>query len=273
MPTKPPPNRLHANLDDLPPGVQKMHFSSLDEQQHEDDAAQDPLPDSRYETAHRRAERLEKSIRNSEKARAQHEKDQILRLLDGLRGHDWLRVMGVSGVTETKKKEYEPARDYFIKGCETITDKFKHWNKEEKRRKLEKDRAALIAAEKEQDRIESDADPPDYSDFDASAARQLHEEAIARCTTATSARVAEKTLKMELVEKEFVSFYAKPHLRVAAIGKHRRSGRNISAFGQPLPEVYHQEFVLPDNIIDEGSAPGCRVRDVRRGSCQSGGLG
>ncbi|OAA40659.1 hypothetical protein NOR_05747 [Metarhizium rileyi] len=101
---------------------------------------EDPLPDTLFESSHKRAERLERSIRNSEKGRAQHEKDQIIRLLEGLQGHDWLRVMGVSGVTETKKKSFEPARAHFIKGCQGILEKFRTWTLEEKRRKLEKEK-------------------------------------------------------------------------------------------------------------------------------------
>ncbi|KAL2133793.1 hypothetical protein VTI74DRAFT_1650 [Chaetomium olivicolor] len=100
--------------------------------------ALDPLPDESYEPSHRKAERHEKSYRNTEKGRAQHERDQIIRLLDGLQGQDWLRVMGVSGVTESKKRTFEPAREYFIKGCESIIDKFKRWAAEEKRLKREK---------------------------------------------------------------------------------------------------------------------------------------
>ena len=109
--------------------------------QYKNKGAVDPLPDSCFEANHKRAERVERSIRNTEKGRAQHEKDQIIRLLDGLQGPDWLRTMGVSGITESKKKAFEPARDHFISGCRVILDKFKTWSLEEKRRKLEKDRA------------------------------------------------------------------------------------------------------------------------------------
>ncbi|KAL2161531.1 hypothetical protein VTH06DRAFT_8093, partial [Thermothelomyces fergusii] len=97
----------------------------------------DPLPDTLYSPAHRKAERVERSIRNTEKGRAQHEKDQIMRLLDGLQGHDWLRVMGVNGITESKKRAFEPARQHFIRGCENILSKFRRWAREEKRRRAE----------------------------------------------------------------------------------------------------------------------------------------
>ncbi|OAA63750.1 hypothetical protein SPI_03913 [Niveomyces insectorum RCEF 264] len=117
-----------------------LDFTFLGSQQKGKDAV-DPLPDSFFAPHHKRAERLERSIRNSEKGRAQHEKDQIIRLLEGLLGHDWLRTMGVSGITESKKKSFEPAREHFIRGCRVILEKFRLWGLEEKRRKQEKDRA------------------------------------------------------------------------------------------------------------------------------------
>ncbi|KAI0109028.1 hypothetical protein GGR51DRAFT_514080 [Nemania sp. FL0031] len=115
------------------------------------DDSEDPLPDSHFAPAHRKAERLEKSIRNTERGRAQHEKDQIIRLLGELQGHDWLRTMGVNGVTESRRKSFEPARDHFIKGCQTILDKFRLWSQEEKRRKLERERALVEATDEEED--------------------------------------------------------------------------------------------------------------------------
>ncbi|KAK3187204.1 hypothetical protein K4F52_004108 [Lecanicillium sp. MT-2017a] len=128
--------------------AQQIDFGFL-EAQYKNRVLDDPLPDSAFQPIHKRAERLERSIRNSEKGRAQHEKDQIIRLLEGLQGHDWLRVMGVSGITDTKKKMFEPAREYFIKGCQAILEKFRTWNMEEKRRKLEKDRLLAEQAEEE----------------------------------------------------------------------------------------------------------------------------
>ncbi|KAM0246286.1 hypothetical protein ACHAQJ_010272 [Trichoderma viride] len=127
---------------------QRIDFGFL-EAQHKNKNIEDPLPDILFEPIHKKAERVERSIRNTEKGRAQHEKDQIIRLLEGLQGHDWLRVMGVSGVTETKKKKFEPARMHFIKGCQAILAKFRNWNLEEKRRKLEKEKALAERAEEE----------------------------------------------------------------------------------------------------------------------------
>ncbi|KAL8311884.1 hypothetical protein RB597_002473 [Gaeumannomyces tritici] len=183
---------------------QEISFAFLQARDRKAEDVRDPLPDSYFEFAHKKAERAEKTIRNSERGRAQHEKEQIIRLLDGLQGPDWLRTMGVSGITEGKKKEFEGPRRYFIRGCEAILEKFRQWGVEEKRRKLEKDRALAAAAQLEighglheaqaadggqEERNESsglielvtdtDGDPPD-SDVDASIAKQLSEETKAR---------------------------------------------------------------------------------------------
>ncbi|KAI1743377.1 hypothetical protein F4680DRAFT_373789 [Xylaria scruposa] len=192
------------------------------EAEHSVDDVEDPLPDSHFAPSHRRAERLEKSIRNTERGRAQHEKDQIIRLLGELQGHDWLRTMGVNGVTESRRKSFEPARDHFIKGCQTILDKFRLWSQEEKRRKLEKERALAEETEEEEDEdqqeddvddsdcsdgsdstddvdmvdaendsgddVASKDDPPEFNDVDA-AARQLHDEAMERARYAAAPRI------------------------------------------------------------------------------------
>ena len=159
---------------------QRIDFGFL-EAQHKNKASEDPLPDSLFEPAHKKSERLERSIRNLEKGRAQHEKDQIIRLLEGLQGHDWLRVMGVSGVTESRKKTFEPARKHFIKGCEAILEKFRTWTAEEKRRKLVKERAAAEAeAEAKREAASGEADDnggEDAGDVDG-ATEEVQEDEI-----------------------------------------------------------------------------------------------
>lgn len=117
---------------------------------------EDPLNDETFEKAHRKAERHEKQIKNGEKEKAQHEKVQLDRLLEELRGPDWLRVMGVSGVTDGEKKKYEPKRALFIKEIKAMIEKFKHWKEEEKRRKLEREQAWQTEEEPEADEEEED---------------------------------------------------------------------------------------------------------------------
>ncbi|KAK4205283.1 something about silencing, SAS, complex subunit 4-domain-containing protein [Triangularia verruculosa] len=141
-------DNLYTDLFDC----QQIDFAFLEKKFQQLDPSrlrEDTLPDDYYEPIHKKEEKQERSVRNTEKIRAQHERDQVIRLLDGLQGPDWLRVMGVSGVTESRKKTFEPARDYFIKGCESILDKFRRWTAEEKRRKREKDRKAKYQAERD----------------------------------------------------------------------------------------------------------------------------
>ncbi|RYP14436.1 hypothetical protein DL765_006379 [Monosporascus sp. GIB2] len=279
---------------------QRIDFAFL-EARYNGNNVEDPLPDSSFQPAHKKAERLEKSIRNTEKGRAQHEKDQVIRLLNELQGHDWLRTMGVNGVTESRKKTFEPARDHFIKGCQAILEKFRLWSQEEKKRKLEKERAMAEEAEQQQDEEEkeeeeeadedgdgsekeqdemkgggreadegvdvckqeeeeisdsvSDGDPPDYSDVDASIAKQLNEEASARASLTASdikrCRGGLPTWSPErYVAKEFTSFFAKRHQRDAALNNRRRRGRTAMAWGHPVPDTPDADFELPEEYRD-----------------------
>jgi hypothetical protein len=286
---------------------QRIDFSFL-ETQYKGKSLADPLPDAYFEPIHKKAERLERSIRNTEKGRAQHEKDQIIRLLEGLQGHDWLRTMGVSGITETRKRTFEPARQHFIKGCQMILEKFRIWNLEEKRRKLKKGRALAQQAEADaeadadqnqhgeevsselededngDEAVESDAqedareddaaddddeddkasdgDPPDYSDVDASIAKQLHEEALARVRIANAGKRGSRKTRTAAEPKpisspspqppkEITSFFAKKYEREGALNRHRRGGRKVVAWGQPIPEIPEIEFDLPKEYRDE----------------------
>jgi hypothetical protein len=263
---------LYDDLHD----AKRVDFSFL-EQNHKDEGGVDPLSDEYLKQIHKKPERLEKTIRNSDKGRAQHEKDQVARLLEGLQGHDWLKLMGVSGVTESKKKEFEPARSHFINGCETILEKFKSWKDEEKRRRLEKEQALAEAEEEEDDEedesaedevksierdevdeYESDGDPPDYLDIDAMAARQIQQEARAHVKKPPPVQYIPPPL-----ERDFTSFFSKPHLREAALGKHRRSGRGVAAWGHPLPDIPLQDFDLPEMYRDEETLKS-RLRARRR---------
>lgn len=250
--------------------AQRVDFSFLNS--HYDNEA-DLLSAAYFAFIHRKPERQEKAIRNTDKGRAQHEKDQVIRLLEGLQGHDWLKLMGVSGITDSKKKDYEPARAYFIQGCEAILEKFRIWREEEKRRKVARDMAvaqseAEVEAEEDEEAEQdeemedegnvSDGDPPDYSDVDASAARQLHDEAIARSAPLQASRIANRRVKVELIpdasnqiERDFTSFFSKPHLRNQALGNIRRSGRSVAAWGHPVPDLPSVDFDLPEEFRDE----------------------
>ncbi|KAI1436873.1 hypothetical protein GGR50DRAFT_648890 [Xylaria sp. CBS 124048] len=256
--------------------------------EHSDSDSEDPLPDSQFTTAHKKAQRLEKSIRNTERGRAQHEKDRIVRLLGELQGHDWLRTMGVSGVTESRRKSFEPARDHFIKGCQAILDKFRLWTQEEKRRKLEKERALHMETDEEDaedtqpeadtnssgsvdtsaaddvdmmDAEEEDSSYSDsegdesseYSDVDA-AERQLHDEAMQRATYAASSsnqktQAGPPPATPTPGPKPRTSFFKNKPQRDAALNKRGLRGKPVLAFGHPIPEVEEREFDMTKHIV------------------------
>ena len=206
------------------------------------------LSDALFERAHHRAERQEKQLRNIEKERAQHEKVQLERLLEGLQGPDWLRVMGISGVVEGERKRWEDKRLFFVREVRTLIRKFRLWKEEERRRKLERD--ASIRGESEESASVS-------TDVDALAALQLH--------TETLSATAPEPPAPPPIEQPFTSFFAKPHQRAAALEKTRRSGRTRFAFGQPLPDMDEAEFQLPQEFITpQALKAGARSRRVQR---------
>ncbi len=242
--------------------AQKIDFASIDCSTKL--FQEDPMTDTVYFKAHRRAERQEKQLRNIEKERAQHEKVQLERLLDGLKGHDWLRVMGISGITDSEKKLYEPKREYLVHEVESLLDKFRVWKEEEKRRKLEKEQKA---DEDDEEMSEaSDGEPPDYNDIDAWAARQLHREASSANGIQTGKRSGHRPQPTDAlpfpIEKPFTSFFSKPYLREAALGKHRR-GRTRFAFGHPVPDIVEHEFELPSDLLTQ-DALNASARNRRR---------
>ena len=242
------------------------------------DSSVDPLPSTLYFKPHRRAERQEKQLRNIEKERAQHEKVQLERLLDGLNGHDWLRVMGISGITDGEKRAFEPKREYFIREVRALIAKFRRWKEEEKRRKIERDVEANADDDEEMegdrdcdvDAASSTASTNVISalnNVDLLAARQLHREAL---HSASSIRLqpphprsrSDLHLPVSPVLMPFNSFYTKPYLRAAAINKHRR-GRTRFAFGQLIPEVSERDFELPRTLLTEDMIEKSRRRSRR----------
>ncbi|KAI9163156.1 hypothetical protein HJFPF1_04755 [Paramyrothecium foliicola] len=271
--------------------AQRIDFGFL-EAQYKNKTLGDPLPDNLFEPVHKRAERLERSIRNTEKGRAQHEKDQIIRLLDGLQGHDWLRLMGVNGITETRKKSFEPARDYFIKGCQAILDKFRNWSLEEKRRKLEKEKAIAEEASEASSSEEGSNDDQDQDDEGedgdegganeeaasrddtsdvSSPAKQLREEALARSKLAARSSKKLSAARPKTIKppkppeppREFKSFYSKRHERESALNRHRRAGRKVLAWGHPIPDIPEADFELPEEYRDADTLK-TRARQKRR---------
>ena len=235
---------------------------------------EDPLTDEHFLKSHRRAERKEKQLRNIEKERAMHEKVQLDRILDGLQGHDWLKVLGITGITDGEAKKYEPKRDYFIAEVQALVDKFKQWKEQEKRQRVDKE-AVVHVKEDEADEAESKESSvgPPSSDLNASAARQLQQETASAIKSSamrlhkgkepalTTPRPA-VTFAVPSPEVPITSFYDKRHLRDAALGK-ARHGRNVTAFGHPIPDFEDREFELPDEYLTEDTLR-ANAREKRR---------
>ncbi|KAJ3564447.1 hypothetical protein NPX13_g7840 [Xylaria arbuscula] len=237
------------------------------------DQIEDPLPDSHYAPTHRRAERLEKSIRNTERGRAQHEKDQIIRLLGELQGHDWLRTMGVNGGARlystssacgARKRRGESSKGNVARAEETSDEEDEDDEEQQGTDTDDSDCSEGAASTDDVDMVdiedtsEGDSGPegePPESDVDA-AARQLHDEAMERAKYAALAspkriRGDPPPTMVNLVPREFTSFFEKRHQRDAALNKGRRRGRTVLAWGQPIPDMDEFDFVLPDFCLDE----------------------
>ncbi|KAF2847822.1 hypothetical protein T440DRAFT_455477 [Plenodomus tracheiphilus IPT5] len=263
-PPSPPRNTSNPSIPPLQSSTtfQVLNYTSIAKAiQH--DTPTDPLDDNVFFASHRRAERKEKQLRNIEKERAMHEKVQLERLLDGLQGPDWLKVMGITGVTDGERKDWEPKRDYFVREVEALVDKFRVWKEEEKRLRAEKE--AALAAEDEASGEEGD-DNDESEDQDSVAVhprtrdpahppRSQPKPPLSPPKPRRPPRPHGFLLPVLPPEPQapFMSFYAKPHLRAAALGKHRHGGhgRNASAFGQPVPEWEEREFALPQGVLGE----------------------
>jgi Something about silencing, SAS, complex subunit 4 len=241
-----------------------------------------PLDDSFYLKAHQRAERREKQLRNIEKERAQHEKGQLEQLLDSLLGPDWLRAMGVSGITDGARKEFEPKRDYFIREVRALLDKFRLWREAEKKLLHDRELAYLKEQEDEDDEDDDESDAaagasrddedsimngPSSSDVDAWAAHQLQQEAksFQKSQSRPKYSLQQRTLQKNRLRpppkpspppKPFRSFFAKPHQRALALGIGtgnrpgiRRRTDLVLAFGHPIPAMEEREFELPRDLL------------------------
>lgn len=237
------------------------------------DGEEDPLADTHFFAQHRRAERKEKQLRNIEKERAMHEKQQLERLLDGLQGPDWLRVMGITGVTAGETRDWEPKRDYFIKEVEALVDKFRVWKQEEKRIRAEKE-AAHAARTEDEDEDGEESEASEVSKVNGRTPHTKEQQPKAPEPPQPKRPPRPHGFLLPFVPPEpttpFLSFYSKPHLRTAALGKHRH-GRNATAFGQSIPEFEEHDFKLPDDYIDpQFMRDNARQRRRRQRERQSG---
>ena len=180
-------------------------------------------------------------------------------------------------MTDGERKDWEPRRDYFVKEVEALVDKFRIWKEEEKRLRAGKE-AALAAREGEDHGSESDghtantaptAEPPASASTPAVAQDQQRARDSKPAQPRRPPRPHGYLLPPHPPEslQPFTSFYAKPHLRAAALGNQRHT-RNATAFGQPIPDFAEHEFKPPDDYItpDALRAHARKRRRLRRES-------
>ncbi|OQN99460.1 hypothetical protein B0A48_14438 [Cryoendolithus antarcticus] len=252
------------------PGTTVLDFSTFLNNVPEN--GDDPLAKDFFLKAHKRAERKEKQLRNIERDRAMHEKVQLDRLLEGLLGHDWLKVLGITGITDSEARRYEPKRAYFIAEVQALVDKFKQWKEEEKRQRLEKEVARLAEEEEEDDDgTEVSIDAPNSD----AASRQLQLETARAGKAARRLHALPQTSSHPPAQpipyrppSPFTTFYPDRLRRDAALKKGkekegvstRRAGQ-VMAFGLPVPELGEREFRLPGEYV---SAEVLRARGRER---------
>ncbi|KAI9785835.1 MAG: hypothetical protein M1816_008227 [Peltula sp. TS41687] len=258
---------------------QRLDFSTAEGEA--SSAGEDPLPETMYFPAHDHLEQEERRRRNAEEAGAIREREKLEKTLRGLKGPDWLRELGISGVSGVEREGYKTQRDHFVKEGTALLERLKAWNKlekeertgqaqvqqgpglaQEKRKRGDKGKRAARPQCDGADDYEADSEGG-ASDGDAQAAWQLHREAAA--ATPSEPRGV-KRCRLAEDESEGGSFFAKRHQREAAVGGHRR-GRGALAFGHPIPDMAPGEFRLPGDVLtDEAIATRARLRRrLRRG--------
>ncbi|KAL8774867.1 MAG: hypothetical protein Q9209_000806 [Squamulea sp. 1 TL-2023] len=253
--------------------AERLDLSSAE--RHSRHITEDPLTDQLYFKAHRRAERAEKQHRNREKESAQHEHSQLERILGELQGQAWLKTMGITGITDSERRSYEPKRMIFIQRVTALLDKFKVWKEEEKRRKAERERSCTIDEDVGDESDQSDSlvglDGIDERISSTgrytanSRAKRVKQRRSAAAPTDSSimpqaARSHYVNLLPIPVEKPFTSFFSKPYQRESALSGHRR-GRQRFAFGQQIPELEQRDFSLsPDWLTRNVLAANARSR-------------
>ncbi|POS83780.1 hypothetical protein EPUL_003752 [Erysiphe pulchra] len=223
----------------------------------DENSSQDLLCDAYFNTLHKKPYRAEKTIRNTDIERAQHDRVQVIRLLEGLQGQDWLRLMGVHGVSDSKKREYEAARQYFIRGCELIVAKFQVWRDEEKRQRLERDITLTVQLKKQQAQNKREKNVQ-YKDSDPSASKQHIYESTAEPKVAISDSEIERGCRSK--DEDIIQPYecnqklttvSEPYINEVTLEGMKPIEIKNFAWGYPVPEIPEKEFNLPLELRDD----------------------
>ncbi|RKF59763.1 putative iq calmodulin-binding domain-containing protein [Erysiphe neolycopersici] len=244
------PDSLFIQFND----AEKVNFSDLLSPSDEN-SSRDLLCETYFNSLHKKPYRAEKTIRNTDKERAQHDRIKVTRLLEGLQGQDWFRLLGVHGVPDSKKKEYEAARQYFIRGCELIVAKFQVWRDEEKRQRLERDFTLTVQLKKQQAQNKKEKNVQ-HKDSHPSALKQNFYESTAKPTVALSKIDKKSRSKVEDIIQPFecnqkLINVSEPYTNEVTLEDMRPIERNEIAWGYPVPEIPEKEFKLPLELRDD----------------------
>ena len=120
----------------------------------------DPLGDDLYTPHHLAAERREKRNKNIERELLHHNAVKIGNDLDNLRSPDWIKLIGLSAalVARCSKQELEQRKEALVSHLETTLEKFRAWNKGEKRKRHHRSSPSPPSSSRETD------DCPDEND-------------------------------------------------------------------------------------------------------------
>lgn len=240
--------------------------------------ATDPLADDLYIKSHRGMGREEKRLRNVERDKAAYDRQRYEERLEKLRGPDWIKTFNLGGVAlKLGNAEMEKRRQVVIRWHESLLEKFRAWKEEERRQKAAKggrlsrsmsnsqDRGTAESedlnaqglnvndneqAEEEEEDIYAIVDDSDDA-ADNSYRSKQHRHTLKALKGTHRPPYAESPKKKQPEPKPFTSFYNKSHMRLAAISTGRKSSRNLTAFGEPLPEIEEKEFLLPDEFFQQ----------------------
>lgn len=237
----------------------------------------DPLTDDLYIKSHRGMGREEKRLRNVERDKAAYDKQRYEERLEKLRGTDWIKTFNLGGIAmKLGNAEMEKRRQVVIKWHESLLEKFKAWKEEERRQKAAKGGrlSRSMTNSQERDTVESedlhdqtahndddeqiDEEEDIYAivdDSDDAGDNSYHSKPYRHTLKPSKGAhrflYAESPKKKQSDLKAFTSFYGKSHMRLAAISTGRKSSRNLTAFGEPLPEIEEKEFLLPDEFFQQ----------------------
>lgn len=230
--------------------------------QFEDQAAKydrDPLVESLYSLSHKRGAMKEKRFKNVESERLKHTYSKLAEELQRLKGPEWRKIIKADR-NETLAQS-KVRRDYYIKAIEGELAKQKRYMAEERKQKQARTERSQspetmpnhTPPSETQSRKRCHSTATLESEIDTSA-RTIKKPRIAPKTKATVAAAAAPPAPVQQpkeAEDNFTSFYSKPHLRDAATQKWRKSARNITAFGLPLPDMPQRDYSLPAEWIAE----------------------